>query len=126
MPRHVQWFADNQMKAKPGKFQAKAVGKHTHSAENFVRGPFLSHQCILQSAVQTSLEKQLDQNKSRGLPSTLSFFATSVTNQITQEHKMLDSFFHMTLKVLWSRVIGVQSIRLCKDHSRFGPYTPIF
>ena len=80
MPGHIQWFADNQMKAKPGKFQAKAVGKHTHSAENSVRGPFFSHECILQGAVQTSLEKQLDQNKIRGLPSTLSFFTTSETN----------------------------------------------
>ena len=29
--RLIQWFADNQMKANPGKFQAIAVGKHTHS-----------------------------------------------------------------------------------------------
>ena len=29
--RFIQWFADNQMKANPGKFQAIAVGKHTHS-----------------------------------------------------------------------------------------------
>ena len=27
----IQWFADNQMKANPGKFHAIAVGKHTHS-----------------------------------------------------------------------------------------------
>ena len=27
----IQWFADNHMKANPGKFQAIAVGKHTHS-----------------------------------------------------------------------------------------------
>ena len=29
--RLIQWFADNQMKANPGKFQAIAVGKRTHS-----------------------------------------------------------------------------------------------
>ena len=29
--RLIQWFADNQMKANPVKFQAIAVGKHTHS-----------------------------------------------------------------------------------------------
>ena len=29
--RLIQWFADNQMKANPGKFQAIAVGKHTYS-----------------------------------------------------------------------------------------------
>ena len=29
--RLIQWFADNQIKANPGKFQAIAVGKHTHS-----------------------------------------------------------------------------------------------
>ena len=29
--RLIQWFADNQMKANPGKFQAIAEGKHTHS-----------------------------------------------------------------------------------------------
>ena len=29
--RLIQWFADNQMKANPGKIQAIAVGKHTHS-----------------------------------------------------------------------------------------------
>ena len=28
--RPIQWFADNQMKANPGKFQAIAVGKRTH------------------------------------------------------------------------------------------------
>ena len=28
--RLIQWFADNQMKANPDKFQAIAVGKHTH------------------------------------------------------------------------------------------------
>ena len=26
--RLIQWFADNQMKSNPGKFQAIAVGKH--------------------------------------------------------------------------------------------------
>ena len=29
--RLIQWSADNQMKANPGKFQAKDVGKHTHN-----------------------------------------------------------------------------------------------
>ena len=29
--RLIQWFADSQMKANPGKFQAIAVGKHAHS-----------------------------------------------------------------------------------------------
>ena len=29
--RLIQWFADNQMKANPGKFQAIAVDKRTHS-----------------------------------------------------------------------------------------------
>ena len=29
--RLIRWVTDNQMKAKPGKFQAIAVGKHTHS-----------------------------------------------------------------------------------------------
>ena len=29
--RLIQWFADNKMKANPGKFQAIAVGKRTHS-----------------------------------------------------------------------------------------------
>ena len=31
--RRIQWFADNQMKANPGKFQAIAVGKRTHSED---------------------------------------------------------------------------------------------
>ena len=31
--RLTQWFADNQMKANPGKFQAIAVGKHIHNED---------------------------------------------------------------------------------------------
>ena len=33
--RLIQWFADSQMKANPGKFLAKAVGKHTHNEHIF-------------------------------------------------------------------------------------------
>ena len=29
--RLIRWFADNQIKANPGKFQAKDADKHTHS-----------------------------------------------------------------------------------------------
>ena len=37
-------------------------------------------------------------DKMRGLPSILSFFATSLINLIKQRARMLDSIHHMTLR----------------------------
>ena len=53
--RLIQWFADNQMKANPGKFQAIAVGKRFNLGENIVNCEDSVNYLVLQLILNLTL-----------------------------------------------------------------------
>ena len=60
-----------------------------------------------------------NRDKIRGLPSSLSLFRNKLNNFNTTGAHMLDSIYHVTLKLLWIRVFA------CKRQNS-SPYTCIY
>ena len=53
-------------------------------------------------------------NKMRGLPSILSLFRNEFNKFNNTRARMLDSFYHMTLRLLWNLNVIIAS--LCTQH----------
>ena len=52
-------------------------------------------------------------DKMRGLPSILSLFRNEFNKFNNTRARMLDSIYHMTLKLIKNRIFGVKTSRFC-------------
>ena len=53
-------------------------------------------------------------DKMRGLPSILSLFRNEFNKFNNTGARMLDSIYHMTLKLFWNNIFGVKTLWFCQ------------
>ena len=59
------------------------------------------------------LNKLWKRDKMQGLPSILSLFRKEFNRFNNTGTRMLESIYHMTLKLLSNHIFGVQNVRIC-------------
>ena len=68
------------------------------------------HECLCFISLVNDLGKS---DKMRGLPSILSFFRNEFDTFNNTGARMLDSIYHMTLKLIKNHIFGVKTSRCC-------------
>ena len=69
------------------------------------------HECSCFISLVNDLGKS---DKMRGLPSILSFFRKEFDTFNNTGARMLDSIYHMTLKLIKNHIFGVKTSRCCR------------
>ena len=79
------------------------------------RGSYMSAHVLL-----NLLNELGKRDKMRGLPSILSLFRNEFNKFNNTRARMLDSIYHMTLKLLWSKnviIVSLCTLRYCGRHN---------
>ena len=85
--------------------QYQVIASPVYLRWKLYRGSYMSAHVLL-----NLLNKLRKRDKMRGLPSILSLFRNEFNKFNKTRARMLDSIYHMTLRILWNLISGVKTL----------------